>query len=229
MGINRIIEIDFGRCFKAIAKYSKQILVTTLVFLFLGFGAANILVGQEDGYTATSSVYSIVYGSYSESAESLQVMIAYADIVKSHKVAERAALLLGDERLDTETIYDMISAEYDASTYNYSSIITIHADSNSRDISVKVVNAVAEAFVLEIASLTGKEDVKQLDRAYDATISYNASATKIQTIALVTLLGIVAACGFVFIREIFSLKMYKPKDVTLYGQLNLLGIVPKFK
>ena len=156
-------------------------------------------------------------------------MIAYADIVKSYKVAERASLLLGDKNLDAETIYNMISAEYENTNYTYTSIIDIYAKSSDRQTAVKVANAVTEAFVLEIASLTGKEDVKQLDKAYDAEQTYNATIAKFKTIGLCGLLGFVLSCAFVFIREVFSLKMYSPKDASLYGTLDVFGVIPKFK
>lgn len=229
MDVNRIIEIDFERCFKALILYSRAIFITTLACMVIGVGLGGLVISQNDEYTAHSSVYSIVYGSYSDSTESLQTMIAYADIAKSHKVAERASLLLGDKNLDTETIYDMITTEYESTTYTYTSVIDIYAKSSDRNTAVKVVNAVTEAFVLEISSLTGKEDVKQLDKAYDAEQTYNATLAKFKTIGLCGLLGLVLSCAFIFIREVFSLKMYSPKDASLYGSLDVLGVIPKFK
>lgn len=229
MDVNRIIEIDFERCFKALIVYSKTILIATLAFILIGVGLSGVIIPQEDEYTAHSSVYSIVYGSYSDSTESLQTMIAYADIVKSYKVAERASLLLGDENLDAETIYNMISAEYENTNYTYTSIIDIYAKASDRQTAVKVSNAVTEAFVLEIASLTGKEDVKQLDKAYDAEQTYNTTEAKIKTIAISGIVGLILSCGFVFIREVFSTKMYNPKDASLYGTLDVFGVIPKFK
>ena len=229
MDINRIIEIDFQRCFKALIVYFKAILISTLAFILLGIGFACIAIPQQDEYTAHSSVYSIVYGSYSESTESLQTMIAYADIVKSYKVAERACLLLGDKNLDAETINNMISAEYENTNYTYTSIIDIYAKAPDRQTAVKVSNAVTEAFVLEIASLTGKEDVKQLDKAYDAEQTYNSTASKFTTIGIFAVLGLILSCAFIFIREVFSTKMYSPKDASLYGTLDVFGVIPKFK
>lgn len=229
MDVNRIIEIDFERCFKALIVYSKAIFIATLACMLIGVGLGGLVISQEDEYTAHSSVYSIVYGSYADSTDSLQTMIAYADIAKSYKVAERASLLLGDNNLDTETIYNMITTEYDSNTYTYTSVIDIYAKSNDRNTSVRVVNAVTEAFVLEISSLTGKEDVKQLDKAYDAKETYNSTFAKFKTVGLCGLLGLILSCAFIFIREVFSLKMYSAKDASLYGTLDVFGVIPKFK
>lgn len=229
MDVNRIIEIDFERCFKALILYSRAIFIATLALMLVGVGLGGLVISQEDEYTAHSSVYSIVYGSYSDSTESLQTMIAYAQIATSYKVAERASLLIGEKDLDAKTIQSMISTEYDNTNYTYTSVIDIYAKSSDKNTAIKVANAVNEAFVLEISSTSGKEDVKQLDKAYDAEQTYNATLAKFKTIGLCGLLGLVLACAFVFIREVFSLKMYSPKDASLYGTLDVFGVIPKFK
>ncbi len=229
MDLNRIIEIDVQKCLRALKNSIKFIAAITLIFFLIGIMISLFKVKQNDEYKSTSSVYSIVYGSFSDSADSLQAMLSYADIVKSYKVAERAELLLGDAAISKYDIYDMISAEYDSNTYSYSSMIYIHALSNNKAASIKVANAVAEAFVLEVANLTGQNDIQMLDEAYDADVCYNASSTKLKTILLSTGLGLFLSCFYIIMREILSLKMYTPNDATAYGKLDIIGVIPDFK
>ena len=229
MDINPVIEIDIRKCFEALIESYRQIIIVTLISLVAGIGIAAFVVEPNNEYKATSSVYSIVYGSLTDSTNSTQALISYGDLVKSYKVAERASLLIGDDKFDKYSIYNMISLAYDSSNYNSSSIIYIHALSSDKSTSVKVANAVAEAFVLEVANLTGKDDIQVLDQAYDAKISYNATSARIKTIILLTILGFIIVCTYIILRKIFSLKMYTSKDATAFGKLDIIGVIPDFK
>lgn len=229
MDLSRIIEIDFQKCYLSLKKSFKLIIAITLTFFLIGTIIAFFFIRQNDEYKSTTSVYSIVYGSFTDSADSIQAMFSYADIVKSYKVAERAEVLLGDTSINKNDIYKMISAEYNTSTYNYSSMIYIHALSDSRAKALSVSNAVAEAFVLEVANLTGQDDIQILDKAHDAVICYNATSMKLKTILIVTVLGFFLSCFFIVMKEILSLKMFTPKDATVYGKLDIIGVIPDFK
>ncbi len=226
---NNAIVIDMRKCIKAIIKNIKKILIITLITLLLGFWIALFFVDSKNEYTAISSVYSIVYGSLSDSANSIQAMISYGDIVKSYKVAERAELLIGDDSIDKYDIYNMITVQYNSSANSKSSIIYIYATSKNRAISVKVANAVAQAFVLEVANMTGQDDIQILDEAFDANVSYNAITTRIMTTFLFGFLGFFSCCVIIFFRETFSMKMYSPQDATDNGKINIIGVIPEFK
>ncbi|SEQ02431.1 Capsular polysaccharide biosynthesis protein [Lachnospiraceae bacterium RM5] len=228
MNLNKIIEIDFLKCFKALLRNYKITLFVTLIAFTIGIGTTSFVIDSNNEYEATSSVYGIVYGSFTDSSDILNSLKAYGEVVKSHKIAERASLLIGDDTIDKDKIYDMISVEYDSSTLDYSAIIYIHATYYDKDVAIDVANAVAEAFVLEIANLTGKNDIQILDTADNATISYNANQTKIKTLAISIILGFIIGCAYIVIREIFSDKMYAPKDATDYGKLDIIGVIPDF-
>ena len=225
---NKIIEIDFLKCFKALLRNYKITLFVTLIAFTIGIGTTSFVIDSNNEYEATSSVYGIVYGSFTDSSDILNSLKAYGEVVKSHKIAERASLLIGDDTIDKDKIYDMISVEYDSSTLDYSAIIYIHATYYDKDVAIDVANAVAEAFVLEIANLTGKNDIQILDTADNATISYNANQTKIKTLAISIILGFIIGCAYIVIKEIFSDKMYAPKDATDYGKLDIIGVIPDF-
>ena len=231
MDFSRIIEIDFGRCFKALFKNLKWIICTAVLFFVIGVLGAVFYVDTQNVYDAKSSVYSIAYGSYSESAEGINAIKTYAEIVKSLKVSERAALLLGDDSLDKFTIYDMIEVEgdeVDANGYptDESAIINIHAYSTNKEDAIRVANAVANAYVMEVTSITMSDSVQVLDEAYNCDIMYNAPKQQIIFIAALTLLGIVLSCAVIVLHEIFSSKIVTLKQGSLYGELDIIGVIP---
>ena len=175
--------------------------------------------------------YGISYGSYSESAEGIQAIKTYSEIVKSLKVAERAALILGDDSLDKFTIYDMIEVEEaktDANGYRIedNAMINIHAYSTNEEDAIRVVNAVADAYVMEVASITLTETIRVLDQAYTTTLKYNAIKNQLLYIGIFAAIGLILSCGIIICQEIFSTKVLSIQQGTLYNELDLIGIIP---
>lgn len=231
MDFGRIIEIDFVRCFKSLLNNVKWIISTTVAFAVIGVLVAVLYLDTENVYDAKSSVYSIAYGSYAESAEGINAIQAYSEIVKSLRVAERAALLLGDDSLDKFTIYDMIEEEkpqLDANGYpeEDSSIINIHAYSTNKEDAIRVANAVANAYVMEVTSITMSDSVQVLDEAYTCEIEYNALKQQIIYILVFALIGLVLSCGIIVCLDIFSTKILSLKQGSLYGELDIIGVIP---
>lgn len=231
MEFGRIIEIDFVRCAKALFHNLKWIICSTLIFSVIGVLVAVFYLDTENVYDAKSSVYSIAYGSYAESAEGINAIKTYSEIVKSLRVAERAALLLGDDSLDKFTIYDMIEVEepeVDANGYvvDESSIINIHAYSTNEEDAIRVANAVASAYVMEVTSITMSDSVQVLDEAYNCEVSYHALKQQAIYIALFAAIGIVLSCGVILLHEIFSSKIVSLKQGSLYGELEIIGVIP---
>lgn len=230
MDFGRIIEIDFVRCFKALLKNLKWIICSTILFFVIGILVAVFYVDTENVYDAKSSVYSIAYGSYSESAEGINAIRTYSEIVKSLRVSERAALLLGDDSLDKFTIYDMIEVEQalDANGYpeEESAIINIHAYSTNKEDAVRVANAVANAYVMEVTSITLTDSVQVLDEAYNCEIMYNARKQQLIYIAAITAIGILLSCAIIVLHEIFSSRIRSLNQGSLYGELEIIGVIP---
>ena len=231
MDFSRIIEIDFGRCFKALLNKIKLIIGTTIAFGVIGVLVAVFYLESENVYDAKASVYSIAYGSYSESAEGINTIRTYSEIVKSLKVAERAALLLGDDALDKFTIYDMIEEEKpqanaDGYSQEESSIINIHAYSTNKEDAIRVANAVANAYVMEVTSVTMTDSVQVLDEAYSCEIEYDALAQQVLYIIIFLFFGFAFSCCVIVCREIFSTKILSLKQGSLYGELEIMGVIP---
>lgn len=232
MDTNRVIEIDLHKCIKALKQSFLLIITITLTFLLLGIIIGFFIINQEDEYQATTSIYGIVQSSassFTDSENVFKIMYSYSDIIKSDKVSERAELILGNPAISKEEIYDMVSVDLSSDLSSLvSSTIYVKTISDDSEKAVMVANAVADAFILEVSNLTGQDDIQVLDEAYDATLYYDASSTRMLVILVFTFLGFFFACVFVVMRDILSYRMTSPKDATLYGTLDIIGVIPDF-
>lgn len=234
MGLQRIVEIDYERCLKGLVRGRVFLMLCTLLGLLIGGLCAYFLVDDQDRYEAEASVYSIAYGSYTDSELGVTAIRTYSDIIKSYKVAERAALLLGDASLTKEDIYHMIRTDervIEGTTYvyeNQSSVIHIWAEFENRQIAMRVANAVADAFVMEVNSMSDVDSTQVLDYAYDAPKSYNALQQQALVLAGCCLGMLLLGCFIIWYRIIFSKSIVSVSDASLYGQLEVIGVIPKF-
>lgn len=234
MDIKRIINIDFRRCLKGLIKGKYFIILLSVMGGILGGILAFAGMDTENKYDAMATVYSIAYGSYDESEQGLTAIRTYSDIIKSYKVAERAALLLGDSTITKEIVYDAINVEplvVEGTTYLYeekSSVISIHAVNEDKNKAIRIVNAVADAFVLEVNGLSEVSSTQVLDYAYEAEISYNACKMQMFAIAGALLGGFFLGCVTILGRIVFSSKIVTVNDASLHGEFDVVGVIPRF-
>lgn len=234
MNLQRVINIDIRRCFIMLAKKARILFAGSIVGALCGILLILFWIEDEDRYDAQAAVYSIAYGSFDESEKGISAILAYSDIIKSYKIAEKAALLIGDGNLNKEKIYDMIEVEekvIQGTTYVYendSSVIRIHAVSNNHDEAVKVVNAVADAFVMEINGISDSNSTDVLDYAYTAEKSYNALLEQAMWLGICIVAGVLICAFYICYKVIFSDTIVSVKDASLYGQFDIIGAIPKF-
>ncbi|OUQ16214.1 hypothetical protein B5E84_12625 [Lachnoclostridium sp. An14] len=235
MELSRIISIDFGYCLIVLKKSIPRILVAAMVGTAIGILAALLYVNPENSYRALATVYSFADGSYDESAQGLNALKVYSEIVKSRKVAERARVLLGPTHLTVGQIYDMISTDarvIQGSTYVYennTAVLKIYADSSRQTDSVAVVNAVADAFVQEINNLSDSNTMRVLDYSQGAGKTYDATKQRSLTVIFCTVGGAFVYILIRILTVVLSFRIETLKDVQLYGQLAVLGVIPNFK
>ena len=228
------MNIDFHRCGKGLLKGKLFILLLTILGGIIGISAALFAVKDHNEYEAVSSVYNISYGSYAESEQGLSALRTYSDIIKSYRVAERAALLLADPTVTKDMIYNMINVDsrvVRGTTYVYednSSVILIHANSESESNAIRIVNAVADAFVMEINGISETESTRVLDYAYDGEVVYNAVATQLTVAGAGFVGGFVLGCMIILCGIVFSGKIVSVNDAGLYGQMEIVGVIPRF-
>lgn len=234
MNLQKVIDIDYERCLRGLKNNAIRIVIALILGMLVGVVVFAVTGDRDDKYTASASVYSLAYGSYEDSANGISAIRTYSYIIKSYRIAERAALLMNDDAITTEEIYQMINTEeqvIQGTTYvyeNQSSVIAIYAESSNMEDAVKVVNAVADAFTIEVNRISGMDFAHVLDYAGSAEKSYNATSSLLQYTCIG---GIFAAMLYVIsilAKIIFSDKIVSVKDAGLYGQLEVIGVIPQF-
>ena len=216
------ITIDFRRYFLAIKKNKLIVIIVAIASLAIGI-LLNYNV-KPDKYRAYSNVYSVSFGSYTDSVEGVYVLQTYSDIINSRKVANRAAMIIGDDSLDGEKIKSMI-------TYSYSEqspVYYIYATTTDPQLSMTIANAVAKAFVIEMNNIMGEDNAQILDEAYDYEQVFNGRKDQIKNILIITLLGTLLCLFVIVMISFFSNKVESVNDVTLNGEIEILGVIPNF-
>ncbi len=234
MNFKRIVNIDFRRCGISLWKHRYFVIAMGILGTIIGVLFTIFVVPKENKYTATASVYCVSYGSLTESVDGTSVMRTYSSIIKSHRVTEHAAMLIADPEITGEDIYEEIEVDplvVRGTTYVYETdtpIISMHAVHEDENHAVSVVNAVADAFVQEINSMSDIMAIQVLDYAYDGTLTYNAMQTCFLVVILLTLLGIFLGCLIILFRVVFTDRVLSVTDAGLFGQMDVVGIIPEF-
>lgn len=212
----KTITIDLKRCFVEILKKWYLLLLCAVV---LGGGAFLYTDGTPVTYAASASIFSEYSGNYQETVQNLYVAQTYLEIITSSKVSERAEALAGGDITAAE-IAGSISTSYSED----STIIWVQARSLDPERAVRIVNAVAESFVVEARSMTGKSNLQVLDRASRA-VAVDAGTQKKYTL-IAALAGLFIPAVIIFFIQVFSDSVYHVEDAELGGELQILGIIP---
>ncbi len=209
----------------------KQKIIVILMTL-IGFLASIVfigLVGVQNNYYASASIYSAVYGSYEDSSEGVRVMNTYASLLGSTRVCERAAGNLGDANINAEQLRYMVSnreiylsgASSDSKSYGYK--LTLVATAKSPEYVVGIANAMAKAFADEINDLLGTSTLQVLDEAI--TISSAKSINVALIVVLFAALAFIGTAAVIFIKEFFSTRVYSVAQCEQDKDL-ILGMIP---
>ena len=216
------VKLDFRKYFMELRKKWWIIAIVGFASLLIGIGI-NFEV-KPDKYSGCATVYSASVGSYTDSLEGIKALQDYSDIITSYKVSSRAALILGDDSLDGDDINSMISY----SLSENSTVYYIYASSTDSYEAIRVANAVAEAFVIEIRNITGDENVQILDEALDSEVTFKGRTSQIKKVALITLLGVFLTVLIIVAISFFSTKIVTVKECSDNGELKILGVIPDF-
>ncbi len=204
-----------------------------VVFMtFLGAMLALIyigIVGIQVNYQTTATIYSMVYGSYEDSANGVAVMNTYAGLLGSESVCERAAASLQRADVTGASLKSMVSqgriylSGASSSSKEYGYKLTLVTVTSSPDTVVEISNAMANAFVDEINELLGTKTLQVMDEAsrYSAYKSINVMLYLI----LFAAIGFVGSCGVIFVKEFFSTKVYSVAQCEPKKEL-ILGMIP---
>ena len=232
------LEIDVGRCLRALVKRKKFIALIGILFFIVGIGFT--LDEGVDMYTANATVYAQADGTFTDAANAVTAMNAYLDVAKSYRVCQRAALIVGRSDIAATDVQDAVSvytsgtkSASSSSTTNFmnssATIITFSATTADPAISMEIADAMAESYATEMESILSTDAVKTLDSAvtYNKTRDAQLEAWKNRVMA--ALVGIVLACLVVVACEIFDSKVRTVREATIRENIPVLGIIPDYK
>ena len=197
------------------------IAIISVIFLIIGILYASTQPVM-NCYYASATIYSAIYGSYQESVTVSNAIDEYSGVLSSAKVCQRAEALIGDSNITATDIQRMISSKVNST----STIMTVSTYSDNPETSVKVANAVAEAFVIEIQGITGSDAIQILDESQTAYLSSNGYSDLVKRVFTITIAGFVLGCVFFVGREILTDKI-KTVDQCMGAMGDeLLGVMP---
>ena len=226
------MEIDVGRCLRALAKRWRFLLAMAILC-----GIAGIILTmekKEDTYQATSSVYAMSGESYSNAQMGVSAMNDYADIATSMKVCERAALLMGNANVTGEDIMKATSVSTgkkssSAAVVQDSTILKITSEYTDPVVAMEMSQAVAEAFSIEMENILGTDAVRILDKPYSYKVSFDATQHQwmIRIISLVA--GLLIGAAVVVFGEVFDSRARTIRECTMRDDLPIIGVIPRYK
>lgn len=210
--------------------WKKKIIIILVTILCVAVsGIFLTLKDEETSFYSTATIYSAVYGSYSETVSGVTIMNTYAGILGSSRVCERAAAEIGDSSINASYLKSMVSsgkitlsgASTESKSYGYRLVLTTRLD-NPTNV-VEITNAMANAFTGEINELMGGDVVQVFDQA---VTSFMQRGTSNYIIVLIfAIVGFLLSTGVIFIKEFFSYRVYIVSQ-CIYDKELLLGIIP---
>lgn len=211
--IRSIEEQDFDiieNAFVALRELWKKKLLIILVTI-AGFLMAVIFIsikGNSTNYYSSATLFSAVYGSYSDTTAGVAAMNRYTDLIKSSRVCSRAAQNLAGYNITTADLQRMTAdgsirvsgASTNSASYGYK--LTVSVFSESKEQILAIANAMAAAFAAELNDLLGSQTIQVMDEAtgYASFSTLNVA----KYILLFTGAAFVLSCGLIFVLAFFS-------------------------
>lgn len=206
--------------------------IIVVICTLVGFCASLIfvgIVGVRTNYRTSATIYSVVYGSYSESNVGVTVMNTYSGLIGTSRVCERAAEKLVGTNISSDYLRAMVNsgriflsgANRDSKKYGYS--LTLVSTLSTPDNVIDITNAMANAFADEINSMLDSSSVQVMDMAqsYYAVSSLNVKLVMLLFVAA----GFALSAGFIFAKEFFSSKVYSVAQCEQDKDM-ILGLIP---
>ena len=219
--MEHIIEIDFQRCCRAVLSKFWALLLALVLGLLAGYGISLAFFEEENEYAVYSEVSCIA-------ATDIAVVPFYAEMVETANVAQRAAEMLNNTH-SVNQIMSLIRSNYSENVVSGIPVIEIGAITKKPEETAAIVDAVTEAFVVELQHLMKDETVRRLGDSSNIELLYNASRTR-WLVALGTAAAFVLVlAAAIVLREILALHLSSVKDGLLGGQLKLIGVIPRYK
>ena len=157
----------------------------------------------------------------SDIALNAQLVSTYSELVKSKKVLRKVISNLNSD-IDEETLRKKVVVDSVKDT----ELIRINVTNEDPVVAEKIANEIAKVFTENIAELYSINNVHILDEAEVENEPSNVNHVK--DIAIFTFMGIVVACTYILILNMFDTTVKSVEDIEKMLNLPVLVTIPMY-
>lgn len=210
-----------------IAIWKRKVLIVAITVLAL-LGGILLTMGMktETVYRANATVYSVTYGKDTSSVSNynnsnVSTIVNYQNALNSQLVCEYALTFLIGYNIDVKTLQNVVHMKVQNNSY----MMDIYADTSDPELSVAIANAMAEAFVFQVNTMTKGTDVQIWDKAKESEGQQIGGPNKIRVIIPAAVF--VLCCLFVAVRELMTDRLRVVNQcMCVMDEVKVLGLVP---
>lgn len=212
--------MSLSEMLNTLKKHWKLIVCLTITAAMIGSSISYFLLKPE--YEASTQILvNQKSGKYPFNADQFRANIdminTYSVIIKSPAILEKAA---GNFNLNQTTA--QLNQKITVDTQNNSQVFSLTVKDSDPLRTITIANAVSETFQKEIPAIMNVDNVTILAKAVNA---YRISPKPSLNIAVALIVGLMAGIGLAFILEYMDKTIKDDRDVEIYLELPVLGII----
>lgn len=218
---------------KELFEYLKErILVIAIIMLaVLVAGCAYSIFLKTPMYSSTTSFVLVTddgnaggNSSYTQADANLNknLVSTYSELIKADRVIDKVI-----RNLSLDYSIESLKKNVSVSNTTGTEIIKVTVHDADRSLAADIANEIIKVFGDEIKEIYRLQNVSLVDKAREAELPYNINVTK--DILIYLLVGIVLACGIIFVVFYFDTTIKSAEEVETKLGLPVFGIVPKVK
>ncbi len=163
-------------------------------------------------------------GGYSQAEANLNknLVATYSDLVKSNRVIDKVI-----KNLSLNYSVNTLKGRITVTNTTNTEIIKVNVEDTDKALAADIANELIKVFGEEIKEIYRLQNVSVVDVAEEAEYPYNVNIIK--DIVIYLLVGIVLACGIIFVIYYFDTTIKSADEVEKKLGLPVFGIVPRVK
>lgn len=221
-------EINLKELFEYLKERILIILIIILVVLIAGCLYSIFLktpmYRSQTSFVLVSDDGTAGGGGYSQAEANLNknLVATYSDLVKSNRVVDKVI-----KNLSLDYSVNSLKNRITVTNKTNTEIIYVSVEDKDRALAADIANEIIKVFGDEIKDIYRLQNVSIVDKATEAESPYNVNVLK--DIVIYLLVGIVLACGSIFVVYYFDTTIKSAEEVEKKLGIPVLGIVPKVK
>ena len=232
--VNDMEQIDLKRIMEIIMERIVSIIVITLLFGLFSFGASKFIPPKYESYITmyinnqrSSSSATINGGEKvlaSDITASQQLVPTYIEMIKSNNVLQ-AVLDKFSSKTGEELSLGALKNMIKASALSDTEILKVTVTSEDAAVASELANTIASVAPEKIQSFIEKSEVRIVDKAKTSTVPVSPNVRN-NTI-LGALIGLVLSVSYIFLKELFDVRVKSVDDLIRRFPYPVLGSIPE--